>query len=286
MPFPCLDSDCSGLDPSRCDRDDNKIQFGVRIAPLDVTEYYARLPCCQGLYQQALLSPTVAQFNVPMTWQESIAVRSITTMFTAKGEGLPPPYEVEAYTYRRPLFHGPFRRPSLKKCLSALCLLSLVSYVCFEAGRASHSTGAAADTYAARAIVEFEASVGRCAARSHVPHIESPEARVRNPRWTQVRGQKETIALRNVSLFDGESFSPAPVDIIFSKGLVLSVSEASTAPSILESGVEYNLNGRFVTPGLVDMHSHHLAMAWPGSEALDDTNGMLLRLHRKAGVDR
>ncbi|KAF7520711.1 hypothetical protein G7054_g12688 [Neopestalotiopsis clavispora] len=193
-------------------------------------------------------------------------------MFTAKGEGLPPPYEVEAYTYRRPLFHGPFRRPSLKKCLSALCLLSLVSYVCFEAGRASHSTGAAADTYAARAIVEFEASVGRCAARSHVPHIESPEARIRNPRWTQVRGQKETIALRNVSLFDGESFSPAPVDIIFSKGLVLSVSEASTAPSILESGVVYNLHGRFVTPGLVDMHSHHLAMAWPGSEALDDTN--------------
>jgi cytosine/adenosine deaminase-related metal-dependent hydrolase len=33
-----------------------------------------------------------------------------------------------------------------------------------------------------------------------------------------------------------------------------------------------DLEGRFVTPGLVDLHSHHLAFAWPLLKATDDTN--------------
>lgn len=202
-----------------------------------------------------------------------------TTMITEKdaqlAPGLPPPYEVEAYVYRRPLFSRSLRRASSKQILFALCVSSLVSYVYFSAGRARRLAAAATDYYGSVAVKEFEASLGLCAARTHFPPVVSPDSRTRNPRWNEVRGQKERIALRNVSLFDGESYLDAPVDIVFSRGLVTSVSVASAAPSILENGTEYNLKGRFVTPGLVDMHSHHLAMAWPGSEALDDVNGML-----------
>lgn len=194
--------------------------------------------------------------------------------------GLPPPYEVEAYVYRRPLFSRSLRRASSKQILFALCVSSLVSYVYFSAGRASRLAAAATDHYGSVAVKEFEASLGLCAARTHFPPVVSPDSRTRNPRWNEVRGQKETIALRNVSLFDGESYLEAPVDIIFSQGLVTSVSVASAAPSILENGTEYNLKGRFVTPGLVDMHSHHLAMAWPGSGALNDVNGMLCSVNK------
>ncbi|KAK6193100.1 RNA-splicing factor [Pestalotiopsis sp. IQ-011] len=188
--------------------------------------------------------------------------------------GLPPPYEAEAYVYRRPLFSRSLRRASSKRILFALCVSSLVSYAYFSAGRGSRLAAAATDYYGSVSVKEFEASLGLCAARTHFPPVVSPDLRTRNPRWNEVRGQKETIALRNVSLFDGESYLDAPVDIVFSRGLVTSVSVASAAPLILENGPEYNLKGRFVTPGLVDMHSHHLAMAWPGSEALDDVNEM------------
>ena len=33
-----------------------------------------------------------------------------------------------------------------------------------------------------------------------------------------------------------------------------------------------DLNGRFVTPGLVDLHSHVGTDSWPGLDATSDTN--------------
>lgn len=41
-----------------------------------------------------------------------------------------------------------------------------------------------------------------------------------------------------------------------------------------ESFVEVDLQGKYVTPGLVDMHSHHLAGTWPGFPDVDDFNEM------------
>ncbi|ORY70057.1 uncharacterized protein BCR38DRAFT_481208 [Pseudomassariella vexata] len=64
------------------------------------------------------------------------------------------------------------------------------------------------------------------------------------------------------------------VDIVFSKGLIVSVTPASNAASILEDGEEYQLQGRYVTPGVVDMHSHHMTLSWPVSEATEDSNEM------------
>ncbi|KAK9775696.1 putative Carbohydrate esterase family 9 protein [Seiridium cardinale] len=187
---------------------------------------------------------------------------------------LPPPYEVEAYTYRRPRFGRRLQRACSVPVLSALLLTSVLSYFCLLFGKEALLRSSTADAFASIALQKFEASAGLCAARNHLPPDVFPESRERNPRWNAVRGQNGTTVLRNATLFDGETFSSTPVDIIFSNGLITSVSPASTAQSILEDVVQYDLNGRYVTPGLVDMHSHHLADVWPRLEVLSDENEM------------
>lgn len=92
-----------------------------------------------------------------------------------------------------------------------------------------------------------------------------------NPRWNSVTGQKETVILRNATLFDGESTLKGKVDVVFKEGIIESVSRAGSALITADAKV-MDLEGGFVTPGLVDMHSHHLAFTWPLLGATDDTN--------------
>lgn len=91
-----------------------------------------------------------------------------------------------------------------------------------------------------------------------------------NPRWNSVTGQNETIVLRNATLFDGETFLEGRFDITFKKGIIESLS-ASGSASIVDAKI-IDLAGGFVTPGLVDMHSHHMAFTWPLLSSTDDTN--------------
>ena len=94
-----------------------------------------------------------------------------------------------------------------------------------------------------------------------------------NARWNPSTGQNDTIILRNVTLFDGEKIVENAVDIVFKKGIIESVSDA--AQSILIPGANvFDLEGKYVTPGLVDMHSHHLTNAWPLLSSTSDTNEM------------
>jgi hypothetical protein len=91
-----------------------------------------------------------------------------------------------------------------------------------------------------------------------------------NPRWNTITGQNETIVLRNATLFDGETFLNGGFDITFKKGIIESVSATGSA-SIVGAKI-VDLNGNFVTPGLVDMHSHHMAIAWPMLSSTEDGN--------------
>ncbi|KAF8851484.1 hypothetical protein BDZ45DRAFT_808264 [Acephala macrosclerotiorum] len=91
-----------------------------------------------------------------------------------------------------------------------------------------------------------------------------------NPRWNPVTGQNETIVLRNATLFDGETILSGRFDVVFKKGIIESVGLVGSA-SIVDARV-MDLEGGFLTPGLVDMHSHHLAFTWPLLSSTDDTN--------------
>lgn len=121
---------------------------------------------------------------------------------------------------------------------------------------------------------KLDARLHECRKHQQLP-VQYPVTTVgsrENPRWNPSSGQEEAIVLRNVTLFDGETFLGHPVDIVLKKGIVESVSAAGS-PSISEKDAKvFNLDGGFVTPGLVDMHSHHLAFAWPLLAATDDTN--------------
>lgn len=94
-----------------------------------------------------------------------------------------------------------------------------------------------------------------------------------NPRYNSVTGQKDTVILRNATLFDGESILKGRFDIQFAKGIIQSVSPTGSTSASADAKV-MDLDGAFVTPGLVDMHSHHLAFTWPLVSATDDTNEM------------
>ncbi|RDW75872.1 hypothetical protein BP5796_06693 [Coleophoma crateriformis] len=123
-------------------------------------------------------------------------------------------------------------------------------------------------------LQRLDAGLAKCAEfNAPVVQYEKPVSAAReNSRWNSKSGQNDTIMLRNATLFDGESFVKGPVDIVFKKGVVVSVMPASSTE--VEGMTLIDLGGRFVTPGLVDMHSHHLDGGWPILKATSDENEM------------
>jgi hypothetical protein len=185
----------------------------------------------------------------------------------------PPPYEAAAYpkpSRRRVLL----RKASVPvKVLLAAAFTIAVSGFCLLLER--HARARQDSPYAKLSSIRlgrFEQSLRDCAIiRTSAQNLD-PESRDVNPRWNEKRGQKGTITLRNATLFDGESFVSGPVDITFEKGLVVSISATSAAN--VHEGTVYDVHGRYVTPGLVDMHSHHSISTWPSLGMTDDTNEM------------
>lgn len=136
-------------------------------------------------------------------------------------------------------------------------------------------------------LERFRASLAKCAAlETDWPERVDPKERTENPRWQSATGQKVRVVLRNATLFDGETFlsgdSSAALggsDIVFEKGLVVAVTKTSDAVDHRSTGpdaktLEYDVAGRWVTPGLVDMHSHHLIGIWPELFGGEEANEM------------
>lgn len=123
----------------------------------------------------------------------------------------------------------------------------------------------------------LDAGLRRCAELTAPPAVYSfpvPADRS-NPRWNPRSGQNKTVVLRNATLFDGDDILPEPVDIVFEKGVVRDVSSTGARDYATTSSGDISvldLDGRFVTPGLVDMHSHHLVGAWPDLKGYQDIN--------------
>jgi hypothetical protein len=73
-------------------------------------------------------------------------------------------------------------------------------------------------------------------------------------------------------LFDGETFLPDFVDIIFDTGVIRSVVPSASDDAFPHDARVINVHGKHVTPGLVDMHSHHLESPFPALSGTTDIN--------------
>lgn len=178
----------------------------------------------------------------------------------------PPPYEAAAYPKTQ------FTR-RLHKIFSfrvGMTFLVLAWLICFYA-YGTHFSGSDASL----SFPEQDESFIKCAFINRLPTRSNPRNRNYNPRWNEASGQNLTVILRNATLFDGVDFSQGTVDIIFSHGLITSVvpSQEGAAPAPADAE-EVQLHGAYVTPGLVDMHSHHLVEDWPQISDIPDGNEM------------
>lgn len=93
-----------------------------------------------------------------------------------------------------------------------------------------------------------------------------------NPRWNPISGQKQGLVILNATLFDGDSTRDGLVDIVFEAGVIRAVFPASLDNPVPKHAQAINVQGRFVTPGLVDMHSHHLLLPFPKLPSTSDVN--------------
>ncbi|KZL85828.1 carbohydrate esterase family 9 protein [Colletotrichum incanum] len=175
-------------------------------------------------------------------------------------EPSPPPYQSQL----------PVRRFVIRKRRGHLATLAgIIAFVIFL----SHFNNAtdAPTTYQQE---QFRKGLRKCS-DSFLRHAvqSSPSESRSNPRWNPKSGQQHPIVLRNATLFDGETVLAEAVDILFEKGVIKSVSKTQSQSSFARTSVVvYDVNGRFVTPGLVDIHSHHLELPFSSVSANADVN--------------
>ncbi|KAF7556433.1 hypothetical protein G7Z17_g1401 [Cylindrodendrum hubeiense] len=98
----------------------------------------------------------------------------------------------------------------------------------------------------------------------------SPSKDRQNLRWNAITGQQSLIVIKNATLFDGEYTLEGAFDIAFESGIIRSVTPTTANEEAIDGAHVINAYGRFVTPGLVDMHSHHLLLPFPGLSAASD----------------
>ncbi|KAH7126027.1 hypothetical protein EDB81DRAFT_860673 [Dactylonectria macrodidyma] len=91
-----------------------------------------------------------------------------------------------------------------------------------------------------------------------------------NPRWNAITGQQTLLVIKNATVFDGERTLEGAFDITFESGIIRSVSPTAENKAVVDGAQVINVNRKFVTPGLVDMHSHHLTLPFPGLSAITD----------------
>ncbi|OJJ07672.1 hypothetical protein ASPVEDRAFT_142292 [Aspergillus versicolor CBS 583.65] len=120
----------------------------------------------------------------------------------------------------------------------------------------------------------FYEGLQQCHENAALPAQQAdPSSDRQNPRWNPISGQKTPIILQNATLFDGESILPEFVDIIFDAGVIWSVIPSGSNDSSFPHNAEViNIHGKHVTPGLVDMHSHHLESPYPALSGTADIN--------------
>ena len=194
-------------------------------------------------------------------------------MLLPQSEGSSPPtYQASAYPGRR---KEPEPDHGKWSFITAMCFMVSVAVLVLWGGlnvSADRQIKASNQGALARELLHFQDAIMQCEAMNTVLSRPDSRSRTSNPRWAATHGQNKTVVLRNARLFDGETFLSDLVDITFSNGLIKSVTDAAAQLVHEEDATEFDVHGRYVTPGLVDMHSHHLSGVWPATKSTEDGN--------------
>ena len=170
--------------------------------------------------------------------------------------------------------HGRRRRFGSKlHLLSLIALLFLLSHFSYIP-RKGWEARAVFQQQLADEIAALDLQLNQCHELQRTPaqYDLPPKSGRSNPRFNTETGQKGTVILRNSTLFDGESTLKHAMDVHFSKGVITGVFRTTDQQEQGTGATIIDVAGRFVTPGIVDMHSHHVGTPHPSLSVTDDLN--------------
>ena len=113
--------------------------------------------------------------------------------------------------------------------------------------------------------------LGGCAATTSPPAKAAPLRINENPYpSTYTRYPGAVTVIRGATVFDGEGARIENGTVIFGDGVLMAVGDASLASPA--GAIEIDGKGKFVTPGIIDVHSHLGDYSSPGTASLSDGN--------------
>ena len=147
-----------------------------------------------------------------------------------------------------------------------IILISLASYGFLRVSFSSDSIDFLSSS------ARYRLGVEKCKAiRNQVSNRQN--IRTRNPRYfTGLETGAKDILIKRATLWNGDGSITKNCTVVIRQGLFASVGINFDESKF--NGEVIDANGRFVTPGVVDMHSHMGLDSWPYSEGGSDTNEM------------
>lgn len=119
-----------------------------------------------------------------------------------------------------------------------------------------------------RSIIVLAASLAVAACATAGPDSDNGERREPFASTYQPRPSVPTL-IRGGTVFDGNGAELANADVLMQSGRILAVGQGIAAP---EGATVIDASGRFVTPGIIDAHSHLGVYPSPGINATEDGN--------------
>ena len=110
----------------------------------------------------------------------------------------------------------------------------------------------------------------RCSANRDEP-IDSDRPAFNNPRF-QLNNNKRPTLIRNATVWDGLGNVLRSTDVLLDQGIIVAIKPSTDSQCSLKDCLEIQANGRILTPGIVDMHSHEGLSTWPLYPSADDVN--------------
>lgn len=146
-------------------------------------------------------------------------------------------------------------------------LLSFFVFVAlFYQGSSLYRTDSITSAYAANI---YQEGLAQCLATTQRPVSEVASSRA-NPRFEGGL----SILLQNSSLINGDGTILYRMSVLMENGVFTRVFDSKTKEdlTISKDTLVYDIQGRFITPGLVDMHSHAAVDSYPEFWGTEDTN--------------